>query len=84
MILPLIGDIAYSIWFWINSYFFYELSPEWLMMEVFQYWPGGFPCMFMGLYSFMSDKSSESSRTLNIAVIDFTYSLASAIAQGRI
>ena len=82
MIVPLIGYMAYDVWFLINVIFYEQMSPEWLMMEVLQYWPGGFMCLFLGLYSFVADNSSTEFRTTRIAVVDFVVTIGFAIGQG--
>ena len=73
MIIPLFGYLAYNIWFLINAIFFTQMRPEWLMFEVFQYWPGGFMCLFLGAYSYVSDQSSKEYRTLRIGIVDFIF-----------
>ena len=42
MILPMTGYIFFYLWMLINTIYFDELNAEYLMMEVFAYWPGGF------------------------------------------
>ena len=83
IIVPLTGYIAYNIWFLINVLYFDELVVEYLMLEVFQYWPGGYMCLFMGSYSLIADHSSKSTRTMRIAVLDFTFLGAMAIGMGK-
>ena len=83
IILPLTGYIVYNIWFLINVIFFDEMVAEYLMLEIFQYWPGGFSCLFMGIYSHVSDNSSKNTRTLRIAIIDFTFFCAFSIGSGK-
>jgi len=82
IILPLTGYIAYNLWFLINVIYFDELIAEYLMLEVFQYWPGGYMCLFMGSYSLISDHSSKESRTTRIAIFDFTFLGAMSIGMG--
>ena len=84
IILPLTGYIAYNIWFLINVVYFEELVVEYLMLEVFQYWPGGYMCLFMGSYSIISDHSTKTSRTMRIAIFDFTFLGAMSIGMGKI
>ena len=84
IILPLTGYIAYNLWFLINVIYFDELIAEYLMLEVFQYWPGGYMCLFMGCYSLISDHSSKESRTTRIAIFDFTFLLAMSVGMGKI
>ena len=84
IILPLTGYIAYNLWFLINVIYFDKLIAEYLMLEVFQYWPGGYMCLFMGCYSLISDYSSKESRTTRIAIFDFTFLGAMSIGMGKI
>jgi len=60
------------------------MKPEWLMMEVFQYWPGGFMCLFLGAYSYVTDNSSKEYRTLRIAIVDFIFYIGITIGYGII
>ena len=84
IILPLTGYIAYNIWFLINVIYFDELVVEYLMLEIFQYWPGGWMCLFMGSYSLISDYSSKRTRTMRIAILDFTFFCALSVGIGII
>ena len=83
IILPLTGYISYNIWFLINVLYFDELVVEFLMLEVFQYLPGGYMCLFMGSYSLISDYSTKETRTMRIAIFDFIFLGAMSIGVGK-
>jgi len=82
MVVPLTGYIGYNVWFLINVIWFDQMYPEWLMIEMFTFWPGGFFCLFLGAYSYAADRSSTKTRTLRIAVIDFVFFTGLAIGTG--
>ena len=48
IIFPLFGYVLYDLWFLVNVIYFDELVVEYLMLEIVQYWFGGFMCMFLG------------------------------------
>ena len=54
--------IGYNVWFLINVIWFDQMYPEWLMIEMFTFWPGGFFCLFLGAYSYAADRSSTKTR----------------------
>ena len=82
MLIPITGYIAYMGWFLINVIFFDEMTADWLMLEIFQYWPGGYMCLFLGTYSYLADVSSPEFRTTRIAIFDCVNTSGWAIAQG--
>ena len=73
IVFPLIGYVLYDVWFLINVIFFDYFTADWLMLVFMQYWAGGYMCFFLGLYSYASDVSDESTRTVRIAVVDFVF-----------
>ena len=83
IILPLSGYIVINLIFLINVIYFDELVVEFLMVEVIQYWPGGYMVLFMGSYSLIADHSSTSSRTTRIAIFDFIFLGAMSIGMGK-
>ena len=83
MILPLTGYIAYNAWFLINVIFYDKMPADWLMLEVFKYWPGGYMCLFLGLYSYVTDNSSPEYRTTRIAIVDCIVTIGIAVGQGN-
>ena len=82
MILPMTGYIFFYLWMLINTIYFDELNAEYLMMEVFAYWPGGWMCMFLGFYSYASDMSTPETRAIRIGILDCTFSIGFTIAIG--
>ena len=83
IVFPLIGYILYDIWFLVNVIFYDTFVVEFLMLEVIQYWFGGFMCLFLGLYSYISDITDEKQRTVRIAVLDFVFFVGMTIGQGK-
>ncbi len=82
IVFPLIGYVLYNAWFLINVIYFDTFYTEYLMLEFIQFWFGGFMCLFLGLYSYVSDISPEHTRTARIAVIDFVFFTGMAIGAG--
>ena len=82
MILPMTGYVFFYTWMFINT-MYKDMVVEYLMLEVLAYWPGGWMCMFLGFYSYISDISSSKSRALRIGVLDCTFSLVFTIAIGK-
>ena len=83
IVFPLIGYVLYNAWFLINVLFFETFYVEFLMLEVIQFWFGGFMCLFLGLYSYVSDISPENTRTVRIAVVDFVLFSGLTIGSGK-
>ena len=84
IVFPLIGYVLYDVWFLINVIYFDFFSVDWLMLEFMQYWAGGYMCFFLGLYSYASDVSDESTRTVRIAVVDFVFFSGLSIGKSAI
>ena len=82
IVFPLIGYAFYNIWFFINVLFYDYFVVEFLMLEVIQFWFGGFMCLFLGLYSYVSDISEHKTRTVRIAFVDFVLFVALSIGSG--
>jgi len=82
IVFPLIGYAFYNIWFFINVIFYDYFVVEFLMLEVIQFWFGGFMCLFLGLYSYVSDISEHKTRTVRIAFVDFVLFVALSIGSG--
>ena len=83
IIFPIIGYILFDIWFLINVLFYDHFVVEFLMLEVIQYWFGGYMCLFLGLYSYVSDISEQKTRTVRIALFDFVFFSGMAIGAGK-
>ena len=56
---------------------------EFLMLEVIQFWFGGYMCFFLGVYSYISDISNEKTRTVRIALLDFVFYTGLAAGEGE-
>ena len=56
---------------------------EFLMLEVIQFWFGGYMCFFLGVYSYISDISNEKTRTVRIALLDFVFYTGLAAGEGK-
>ena len=56
---------------------------EFLMLEVIQFWFGGYMCFFLGVYSYISDISNEKTRTVRIALLDFVFYTGLAAGEGN-
>lgn len=82
LILPVIGYLYYSMIFLFSSIFFYELPPEFLLLEIFKDFFGSQMCLWMGAYSYMADISSFKTRTMRIAFIDMFFSSAATLSMG--
>lgn len=82
IVFPLIGYALYNIWFLINVIFFETFVVEYLMLEFIQFWFGGYMCLFLGLYSYVSDISPVNTRTARIALVDFVFFTGLAIGSG--
>ena len=82
IIFPLFGYVFYNVWFLINVILFDTFVVEYLMLEVIQFWFGGFMCMFLGLYSYISDITDEKTRTIRIAILDFVFFTGMSIGSG--
>ncbi|XP_026328952.1 proton-coupled folate transporter-like [Hyposmocoma kahamanoa] len=70
ILVPIVGKLLMCISNMINTYFFYELSLELCMfMEAFcPSITGGWVTMYMGAFAYISDVSSEESRTFRMGV----------------
>ena len=62
--------------------FYYSFAAEFLMAESIQFVFGGFQCIFMGFYSYISDISTEDNRTVRIAIVDFFYFVGFSMGTG--
>ena len=83
IIFPLFGYAFYNIWFLINVLFYDTFVAEFLMLEIIQFWFGGFMCLFLGLYSYVSDISEHKTRTVRIAFLDFVFFVGMSIGAGN-
>ncbi|XP_072950037.1 lysosomal proton-coupled steroid conjugate and bile acid symporter SLC46A3-like [Epargyreus clarus] len=77
MLLPIIGEFLTSIGLIVNTYFFYELPVEVAAVTeaIFPALTGGWFTMFMGIFSYIGDITTEEQRTLRIGIVNLFYSL---------
>ncbi|CAG4945130.1 unnamed protein product [Colias eurytheme] len=77
MLLPIIGEFLTSIGLIVNTYFFYELPVEVAAVTeaIFPALTGGWFTMFMGVFSYIADVTTDEQRTLRIGIVNLFYSL---------
>ncbi|XP_026318589.1 solute carrier family 46 member 3-like [Hyposmocoma kahamanoa] len=77
MLLPIVGEFLTSIGLILNTYFFYQLPLEVAAVTeaIFPALTGGWFTMFMGVFSYIADVTTEEQRTLRIGVVNLFYSV---------
>lgn len=77
MLLPIIGEFLTSIGLIVNTYFFYELPIEVAAVTeaIFPALTGGWFTMFMGVFSYIADITTEEQRTLRIGIVNLFHSV---------
>lgn len=77
MLLPIVGEFLTSIGLIFNTYFFYQLPLEVAAVTeaIFPALTGGWFTMFMGVFSYIADVTTEEQRTLRIGVVNLFYSV---------
>ncbi|KAL4707320.1 hypothetical protein ACJJTC_019858 [Scirpophaga incertulas] len=77
MLLPIIGEFLTSIGLIVNTYFFHQLPIEVAAVTeaIFPALTGGWFTMFMGIFSYIADVTTEEQRTLRIGIVNLFYSL---------
>lgn len=77
MLLPIIGEFLTSVGLIVNTYFFYQLPVEVAAVTeaIFPALTGGWVTMFMGVFSYIADVTTEEQRTLRIGVVNLFYSV---------
>nr|XP_026485797.1 proton-coupled folate transporter-like [Vanessa tameamea]XP_026485799.1 proton-coupled folate transporter-like [Vanessa tameamea]XP_026485800.1 proton-coupled folate transporter-like [Vanessa tameamea] len=73
ILLPIVGEIATSVNNLVNVYFFYEIPVQvTVFLETFfTAATGGWVTMFLGVFSYISDITSEQSRTFRVGLVNF-------------
>lgn len=73
IMLPIFGEIATSVNNLVNVYFFYEIPVQvTVFLETFfTAITGGWVTMFLGVFSYISDITSERSRTFRVGLVNF-------------
>lgn len=77
MLLPIVGEFLTSIGLIVNTFFFFQLPLEVAAVTeaIFPALTGGWFTMFMGVFSYIADVTTEEQRTLRIGVVNLFYSL---------
>lgn len=77
MLIPIVGEFLTSVGLIVNTYFFYELPVEVAAVTeaIFPALTGGWFTMFMGVFSYIADVTTEEQRTLRIGVVNLFYSV---------
>ncbi|CAB3250819.1 unnamed protein product [Arctia plantaginis] len=77
MLLPIIGELLTSLGLIVNTYFFYELPVEVAAVTeaIFPALTGGWFTMFMGVFSYIADITTEEQRTLRIGIVNLFHSV---------
>lgn len=77
MLLPIVGEFLTSIGLIVNTYFFYELPVEVAAVTeaIFPAMTGGWFTMFMGVFSYIADITTEEQRTLRIGIVNLFHSV---------
>ncbi|KPJ15905.1 Proton-coupled folate transporter [Papilio machaon] len=73
ILLPIFGEFVTSINNLINVYFFYEIPVQVTVFleTLFPSITGGWVTMFLGVFSYISDITSEESRTFRVGLVNF-------------
>ncbi|XP_072940899.1 lysosomal proton-coupled steroid conjugate and bile acid symporter SLC46A3-like [Epargyreus clarus] len=73
ILLPICGELATSINNIINVYFFYEIPVQVTVFleTIFPAITGSWVTMFLGVFSYISDITSEESRTFRVGLVNF-------------
>lgn len=73
ILLPIYGEVLASLNNLVNVYFFYEI-PVQITVFLETFFPavtGGWVTMFLGVFSYISDITSEESRTFRVGLVNF-------------
>lgn len=77
MLLPIIGEFLTTVGLIVNTYFFDELPMEvaGVTEALFPGLTGGWVTMFMGIFSYIADVTTEETRTFRIGIVNLFCSL---------
>ncbi|XP_075230658.1 putative peptidoglycan muropeptide transporter SLC46 isoform X2 [Lycorma delicatula] len=78
MLLPIIGEFLTAVALIICTYFYYELPMQvtGVVEAILSAMTGGWKTMFMAIFSYIGDISTEEDRTLRIGVVNMVYYVA--------
>ncbi|XP_049865719.1 proton-coupled folate transporter-like [Pectinophora gossypiella] len=84
ILLPILGELLTSINNLINVYFFYEIPVEVtvFMETIFGAATGGWVTIFLGVFSYISDITSEETRTFRVGLVNFCMTVGVPIGIG--
>ncbi|XP_068630403.1 probable peptidoglycan muropeptide transporter SLC46 [Battus philenor] len=84
ILLPIFGEFVTSISNLINVYFFYEIPVQAtvFMETIFPSIAGGWVTMFLGVFSYISDITSEESRTFRVGLVSVSMTAGLPIGIG--
>lgn len=73
IMLPIYGELLTSLNNLLNVYFFYEIPVQYTVFleTLFPSITGGWVTMFLGVFSYISDITSEESRTFRVGLVNF-------------
>ncbi|KAJ0180105.1 hypothetical protein K1T71_004696 [Dendrolimus kikuchii] len=73
IMLPIYGELLTSLSNLLNVYFFYEIPVQYTVFleTLFPAITGGWVTMFLGVFSYISDITSEESRTFRVGLVNF-------------
>ncbi|KAK9891132.1 hypothetical protein WA026_013450 [Henosepilachna vigintioctopunctata] len=81
ILFPVFGDIISYLCLFLCAYFFLELSVQYsTFADALPYsLGGGPPCIALGIYSYISERSSEKDRTIRVGTVSMFQNIAIAI-----
>lgn len=84
IMLPILGEVLTSINNLINVYFFYEIPVQVTVFleTIFGAITGGWVTMFLGVFSYISDITSEETRTFRVGLVNFCMTVGFPIGIG--
>lgn len=84
ILLPIFGEVLTSVSNIINVYFFYEIPVQITVFleTIFMAGTGGWVTMFLGVFSYISDITSEETRTFRVGLVNFCMTVGIPIGIG--
>lgn len=84
ILLPIFGEVLTSVNNIINVYYFYEIPVQvTIFLEtIFVAGTGGWVTMFLGVFSYISDITSEETRTFRVGLVNFCMTVGVPIGIG--
>ena len=69
LVIPFIGNLLSFLAYIINYYFFYELATPHLLWGSVVGLSGGYICLNLGLYGYLSDVTTSEDRTMRLSIL---------------